>query len=134
MSQQVKRQFESFPTNYYTEDFSRRQPGQIAHGNMMDPRRFYSTQGSSVPQKRGPGTEMDQFDEGSEGYYEDPDAEAQYLYPQAQPEIHYTGPSQTQPRNYYSVSPEGGFKSHSPYPAGYQGDFGAEGKGRKNYR
>lgn len=134
MSQQVKRQFESFPTNYYTEDFSRRQPGQIAHGNLVDGRRFYSTHAPGVAGRRGQPAEMDQFEEGSEGYYDDVDAEAHYIYGHAHPEIHYTGHSQPQPRNYYSASPDVGYKPHSPYPMAYQPELGADGKGRKNYR
>lgn len=118
---QIKRQYESYPTNYYSVE---PEPGRImrtqpVQANYFDAQRFYNTQAQQVLQRRDRNIDqhVEQYEDYSEGYYEEPDHEAQYMYSSAQPEIQFERQN-IPPRNYHTVSPDiyaRNSKSHSPY-------------------
>jgi hypothetical protein len=118
---QIKRQYESYPANYYSVD---PEPGRIiraqpAQANYFDAQRFYNTHGPQVLQRRDRNVDQhaEQYEEYSDGYYEEPDHEAQYMFNQVQPEVQYDRQN-IPPRNYHTVSPDmyaRNSKSQSPY-------------------
>jgi type II secretory pathway component GspD/PulD (secretin) len=106
---QFKRQFESFPANYYVAE---NEPGAIVRNqqvpaNYIDAQRFYSTQPSQVINRRDRNIDpnMEQYDGYSEVFYEDPDAQAQVIYSTHQPMDYPSERQNVGPRNYVSVSP-----------------------------
>ena len=76
--------------------------------NYIEAQRFYSTQPGQILQRRDRniGQSIDQYEDYSEGYYEEPDAEAQLLYNTMQPGEYRQEGQNVPPRNYYTASPQ----------------------------
>lgn len=76
--------------------------------NYIEAQRFYGTQPGQIIQRRDRniGQNIDQYEDYSEGYYEEPDAEAQLLYNTMQPGEYRQEGQNVPPRNYYTASPQ----------------------------
>jgi hypothetical protein len=115
---QYMKQFESFPTNYYTGggDTNLMIRNQHLGTDFNDPSRFYTTQPDYVMQSRDRniGQNMEQYERYSEFNQEGPDAEAHYISDQMIPGDYTIDTQNVGPRMYYSVSPHAKGRDYKP--------------------
>lgn len=96
--------------------------GNQRHSN---PAKFYNPHAGQIIQKRE--HNQDHYEGGRDGYYSDPDMEAQYVYPNMGQNVDYH--AQMQNMNYFGASPNiyarpGKQRNQSPYIVTHQMQFG----------